>query len=123
MVHLPYRKDLRQLARQLRAETTPVEAALWSRLRRKQVLGLRFHRQKPILDFIVDFYCPKAGLVIEIDGRHHGEDEQAERDGQRAEILRQLDLVVVRFSNEQITEDLDGVVDEIRRVVVERMRR
>ena len=73
------------------------------------------------MDFVVDFYAPKARLVIEIDGGHHGEEEQAERDRVRDEVLAQVGLSVVRFSNRQIEENLEAVVEEIRRLVAERI--
>ena len=63
----PYKKKSKQASRDLRNNMTDAEQLLWLRLRRKQILGLQFYRQKPILNFIVDFYCPKANLVIECD--------------------------------------------------------
>ena len=67
----PYNKNLKQPSRDLRNNMTDAEQLLWQRLRRKQILGLQFYRQKPILNFIVDFYCPAASLVIECDGGQH----------------------------------------------------
>ncbi len=64
----PYNKNLKQASRDLRNNMTDAEKLLWSRLRNKQILGLQFYRQKPILNYIVDFYCPAANLVIECDG-------------------------------------------------------
>ena len=64
----PYNKTLKQASRVLRKNMTDAESLLWSRLRRKQILGVQFYRQKPLLNFIVDIYCPIAKLVIECDG-------------------------------------------------------
>ena len=67
----PYNKSLKLPSRNLRSNMTDAEQWLWQRLRRKQILGLQFYRQKPILNFIVDFYCSAAKLVIECDGGQH----------------------------------------------------
>lgn len=67
----PYNKNLKQASRNLRSNMTDAEQRLWQRIRRKQILELQFYRQKPILNFIVDFYCPAANLVIECDGGQH----------------------------------------------------
>ena len=64
----PYNKNLTQASRDLRKNMTEAEQLLWSRLRNKQILGLQFYRQKLLLNYIVDFYCPSANLVIECDG-------------------------------------------------------
>ena len=68
---LPYNKKLKARSRELRSSMTDAEIALWVKLRRKQLHGLQFYRQKPLGKFIVDFYCPAAQLVIEIDGGQH----------------------------------------------------
>lgn len=115
----PYRKDLKLLARELRKNMTEPERKLWRRLRRKQVLGVVFYRQRPILDFVVDFYAPAAQLVIEIDGGQHWEEDHQERDGRRDESLEQLGLQVLRFSNLDVNQRLDGVMERIYQVVRE----
>jgi very-short-patch-repair endonuclease len=69
----PYRKDLKPLARTLRSRMTDAEQRLWHRIRRKQIRGVQFYRQKPLLAYIVDFYCPAAKLVLELDGSQHAE--------------------------------------------------
>ena len=71
----PFRQALKKPARQLRSDLTDTEQALWKRVRRKQIQDVQFYRQKPLLNFIVDFYCAKAGLVIELDGGQHFEPE------------------------------------------------
>lgn len=109
----PYNKNLKQASRDLRNNLTDAEKLLWSRLRNKQILGLQFYRQKPILNYIVDFYCPAANLVIECDGGQHFTIEGLESDRTRDEALAQLGLKVLRFDNGQIMTKLDDVVEVI----------
>ena len=94
---------------------TDAEVVLWSKLRRKQLCGARFYRQKPIGDFIVDFYCPEARLVIEVDGGQHYEKEGVLRDAVRDDYLKNLDLCVLRFSNTDVLRRINGVVALILR--------
>ena len=113
----PYNKNLKQPSRDLRNNMTDAEQLLWQRLRRKQILGLQFYRQKPILNFIVDFYCPAANLVIECDGGQHYTAEGLEADRARDLALAQLGLNMLRFDNRQILTEIDGVVEKIYCVV------
>lgn len=113
----PYNKSLKLPSRNLRSNMTDAEQWLWQRLRRKQILGLQFYRQKPILNFIVDFYCPAANLVIECDGGQHYTAEGLEADRARDQALAQLGLNVLRFDNRQILTEIDGVVEKIYCVV------
>jgi very-short-patch-repair endonuclease len=99
---------------------TDAEQRLWSRLRRKQILGLQFYRQKPIGNYIVDFYAPTAQLVIELDGSQHFDLAQARRDKQRTEFLEQQDLMVLRFDDRQVLTQTESVVEEIFRFVSEK---
>jgi very-short-patch-repair endonuclease len=100
-------------ARELRKNMTEAETILWSALRRKNLDGHRFRRQHPIDRFIADFYCHKARLVIEVDGEIHNEDEQKEYDEGRNAELERYGLKVIRFTNEQVKNDLEKVVLEI----------
>ena len=109
----PYNKNLKQTSRDLRNNMTEAEKLLWSKLRNKQILGVQFYRQKPILNFIVDFYCPSANLVIECDGSQHYTNEGLEADRVRDEALAQLRLRVLRFNNGQVLREIDGVVQVI----------
>ena len=109
----PYNKNLKQPSRDLRNNMTDAEQLLWQRLRRKQILGLQFYRQKPILNFIVDFYCPAANLVIECDGGQHYTADGLEADRARDQALAQLGLTVLRFDNKQVLTEIDGVVEQI----------
>lgn len=97
-----YNKNLKQASRDLRNNMTEAEKLLWSRLRNKQILGVQFYRQKPILNYIVDFYCPAANVVVECDGSQHYTIEGLEADHIRDEALGQLGLTVLRFDNGQV---------------------
>ncbi|APX62216.1 endonuclease domain-containing protein [Acinetobacter schindleri] len=108
-----YNKNLKQASRDLRNNLTDAEKLLWSKLRGKQILGLQFYRQKPILNYIVDFYCPAANLIIECDGSQHFTDEGLEADRIRDEVLAQLGLKVLRFDNRQVIGRIDDVVEVV----------
>jgi very-short-patch-repair endonuclease len=100
------------LARKLRNSATKAEAILWGSLRRKQT-GFKFRRQTPLGPYIVDFYCPKLRLVIEVDGAIHTLDNIQERDKLRQKFLEDNNLIVIRFWNHQIFEDIDSVMERI----------
>lgn len=104
-------KFLKPLAQQMRHDPTPAEKTLWQQLRRKQMGGYRFRRQHGIERFIVDFYCPEANLVVEIDGEIH--QYTAAEDAIRQEFLEYNGLHILRFSNETVMEDIDSVLHEI----------
>ncbi len=108
-----YRHNLKTPSRQLRGAMTDAEQLLWSRLRRKQLYEVQFYRQKPIGPFIVDFFAPGAGLVIEVDGSHHYETEHLEKDRQRDQCLADEGLLVLRFNNREVLLETDGVVERI----------
>ena len=110
---LPYNKTLKNYARELRKNITNTENLLWSKLRRKQLHGYQFYRQKIISNFIVDFYCPKAKLVIELDGGQHYTKNGKEGDRIRDDYLVNLGLKVLRFSDREVFENLNGVLEKI----------
>lgn len=101
---------IRTRARELRRPQTPAERVLWARLRNRQI-GPKFRRQHPIGRFIVDFYCAEAGLAIEIDGDSHV--EQAEYDAERTAWLAEQGCRVIRFTNRQIHQQIDAVLEAI----------
>ena len=113
----PYNKNLKQASRDLRNNMTDAEKLLWSRIRCKQILGLQFYRQKPLLNYIVDFYCPSANLVIECDGGQHYIGEGLDADRVRDEALGELGLIVLRFDNGQVLNEIDAVVEMIFDVI------
>jgi len=103
-------------ARALRRDMTPQEAKLWHRLRGKQFYGLKFRRQHPRHQFILDFYCHEKKLVIELDGHSHAELEQQRYDQARTDWLVEDGLRVIRFANREVDHNLEGVLAEIARV-------
>jgi len=113
VVMRPYNKNLKLPSRDLRNNMTDAEQMLWQRLRRKQILGLQFYRQKPILNFIVDFYCPAANLIIECDGGQHYTVEGLDADRVRDEVLAELGLIVLRFDNRQVLTEIEAVLEQI----------
>lgn len=92
----------------MRHEPTPAEKQLWQRLRNRKVTNAKFRRQHAIYRFIVDFYCYEARLVIEVDGSIH--DYTQEDDALRQEFLKSLGLRVIRFSNADVLQQMDGVL-------------
>ena len=110
---IPYNKNLKQLARQLRRNMTEAERHLWAKIRMKQLNGYQFYRQKPVGDYIIDFFCPRAKLVIEIDGSHHFVGETIEYDRIRDDYLSGLGLRVLRFSNSEVMRNIEAVVNRI----------
>lgn len=114
---LPYNIELKQHARQLRTNMTDAERLLWAKVRMKQMKGYQFYRQKPVGEYIVDFYCPKAKLVIEVDGGQHLYDEEIKNDRTRDEYMRNLGLKVLRFSNTNVMNNIEGVVESIEREI------
>lgn len=96
---------------------TDAELKLWSKIRKKQICGVQFYRQKPLLDYIVDFYAPSAELVIEVDGSQHFEPEHKQRDVLRDQRLGELGIRVLRFDNAQVLLELDAVVETIHDIV------
>ncbi|MGY4631758.1 DUF559 domain-containing protein [Thermostichus sp. OS-CIW-29] len=106
-------RELIARARQLRREATTAESLLWELLRDRRLLGRKFRRQHPIGQFIADFFCDDARLIIEIDGAVHREPTQQERDRLREEILREHGFAILRFTNEQIFDRTEQVLQEI----------
>ncbi len=110
---LPYNKRLKAVARELRKNMTDAERFLWGKVRRKQLKGYQFYRQKNIGDFIVDFYCPSANLVIEIDGGQHFTKDGRLKDKARDQYLEGLGLKVLRFSGRDVFKKTEGVLERI----------
>lgn len=102
---------------------TDAEQRLWSRLRRKQLHGVQFYRQKPVGGYVVDFYAPAVGLVVELDGSQHFQATAMVADEHRSEVLRRMGLEVLRFDNRQVLLETDAVVEKIWRFIDARIRR
>jgi very-short-patch-repair endonuclease len=116
---IPYSQNLKQLARNHRNDSTLGEVLLWKELNNKQMYGFDFHRQKPLLNYIVDFYCYELGLIIEIDGRYHDHEEQYKLDTVRETELAAYDLTILRFTEMEVRKDMTNVLRAIEKHVVE----
>lgn len=120
---LPYHRQLKHSARALRGHLTDAELKLWLRLRlrlrRKQIYGWQFYRQKPLGSYIVDFYCPAARLVVEVGGwGQHLLPADKAADQRRDAYLKGLGLRVLRFDNRQVRLETDAVVEVIAGVSI-----
>ncbi|MEP4535537.1 MAG: DUF559 domain-containing protein [Cyclobacteriaceae bacterium] len=110
---IPYDPRLVPLARKLRNDMTLGEILLWNEIKNKQ-LGVRFSRQIPIDQYIVDFYCKDLMLAIEVDGSTHYHDDQPEKDQRRQERLESLGVCFLRFDDLDVKSDINWVVNEIQ---------
>ena len=108
---LPHTPQALINAKQLRQQQTQAEQQLWSKLRHRQLAGLKFRRQVPIGAYIVDFYCHEQGLVVELDGSQHI--EQAAYDEVRSQFLQAQGLTVLRFWNNVVLTDVDSVLQQV----------
>jgi very-short-patch-repair endonuclease len=113
---LPYNPNLKNLARQLRNNSTLAEVLLWQNVKGKS-LGYEFHRQVPINEFIVDFYCHELSLAIEIDGSTH--DYNYESDDDRQKVLENLGISIVRFSDYDVKRNLNDVLRALGTIILE----
>ena len=107
-------KLLREFAKKNKQYPTEAEKMLWEYIRSEQ-LWFKFNRRHIVGDYIVDFICLEKGLVIEVDGGYHSEYEQIQRDECRTEHLEDMGLKVIRFSNEEVLNNIEGVLDNIRK--------
>lgn len=110
MYFLPYNRNLKEFSRQLRNKGTLSEVILWQKLRAGQVKGYKFNRQKPLSRYIVDFYCKKLNLVIEVDGISHFKGDAPIRDRERQDILETMGLQFLRFDDEDVKENISFVM-------------
>ena len=106
-------------AKQLRARLTSSEKLLWNRVKNKQICYVRFRRQHPIETFIVDFYCHTVKMVIEIDGEIHL--QQKEYDIQRDKEIAKYDIVILRFKNQEVENEIELVINTITNSVKQRL--
>lgn len=119
---IPYNPILKELARNLRNNSTKSETILWQYLKGKQILGFDFHRQRPIDQFIVDFYCSELFLAIELDGYSHEYFDIAQKDQRKENRLKELGIHLIRFWDEEIFNDLDNVLRVIE-ITVQNQKR
>jgi len=105
-----YQKRLRQ---RLRNSATAAERVLWSRLKHSQLLGFKFRRQQGIAQYVVDFYCPACKLAVEIDGATHSTAREIQRDRIRQRYIESFGVHFLRFTNEDVYENLEWVIKVI----------
>mgnify|MGYP001680581771 FL=1 len=118
---IPYNTTLVEYARENRKNQTKAEWLLWHLvLKNKQLLGYKFRRQKVVHSFILDFYCSKLLLGIELDGGYHKETQ--EYDEERSEVIAQYGIKIVRFCNEEIEKNLEWVILALEEIIQERVR-
>ena len=115
---LPYNPALRELARKLRNESTQSEILLWQRIKKK-ALAVEFHRQVPIDNYIVDFYCHEIMLAIEIDGSSHDDIEVRKNDIYRQDKLEGLGVKFIRFDDIIVKRNISVVIEELLKKISE----
>ena len=115
MNYLPYNKKLVARAKELRKNMTVAEQKLWNNY--LKTFPDRVYRQRPIENFIIDFYCPKLKLVIEIDGDSHYNENAQDYDKERTQILQSYGLKVIRFQNDEVLDNFAGVVNFIEGMI------
>ena len=118
---IPYRSDLVEKARKLRYNATTGEKRLWKYISRKQIHGYDFDRQTPIDAYIVDFFCKRLRLAIELDGQYH--DFKVEYDERRQNRIQRFGVKVIRFEEKAVLEDIDPILEEISYWVQKRAKR
>ncbi|MCX6269553.1 MAG: endonuclease domain-containing protein [Bacteroidetes bacterium] len=111
-----------KMARENRKNLTPAERKLWEFLRKKKIIGMKFRRQHPVSRFIADFYCHQAKLIVEVDGGYHNDPEQVKYDKGRQNELENIGLMTIRFRNDEIEMDIQGVIERIKSVLQGRLR-
>ncbi len=108
--NLGYNKKLKELARQLRKNSTKAEIRLWSELLRgRKMLGYQFLRQRPVLNYIADFMCKELLLIIEVDGITHHSEKQWYKDKERQKELENFGFTILRFADDKVMDDLENV--------------
>ena len=115
---IPYHPKLKEFARRLRNKSIKSEIRLWKYLKGTQRLGFDFHRQRPIDNYIADFYCCELKLVIELDGITHTFEGAKERDKTRTQRLNDLGITVIRFEDKFVFKNIDWVLEEIDEMII-----
>ena len=116
---IPYNPKLKELARQLRNDSTKTEIFLWLKLKGKQMYGYDFHRQKPIDNYILDFFCYNLMLGIEVDGYSHEILEVHNKDIVKEKRMNELGITILRFSDFEVLRDMENVIRAIEFYILE----
>jgi very-short-patch-repair endonuclease len=122
MPHAVVSPRQRSRAKQLRQTMTRAETLLWRYLKANRIDGLSFRRQVPIRNYIVDFICMSAKTIVELDGESHDFEERQKADQSRDAFFVSEGFQVLRFTNEQVMSNLEGVVETIRQAAIDRLR-
>ena len=116
---IPYNPKLKEYARQLRNNSTKTEILLWQKLKRKQICGYDFHRQKPIDNYILDFFCHELMLGIEIDGYSHQFLEVFNKDTKKTKRMNEFGITIIRFSDYQVLKEMENVLRSIEQYITD----
>ena len=119
MYFVPYNKDLKNVSRMLRNNSTLAEVLLWNKLKSAQMYDYTFNRQKPLDNYIVDFYCKPLNLVIEIDGNSHQMPDAYIKDEKRQQILEQYGLNFLRFDDIDVKHEMEHVLRIIENFIID----
>src|SRR5687768_16711267 len=111
--YLPYNKDLKTFSRKLRNNSTHGEILLWKQLRAGNMMNYTFNRQKPLKRYIVDYYCKPMSLVIVVDRGYHEEEVQKIKDKDRQQVLEDMGLNFLRFTDKEVRKNIDNVLKVI----------
>ena len=109
LIRRPYKQNLRAYSKKNRKNPTTAEKLFREKILKQDKTGYRFLRQKPLDNFIMDFYCPKLKLCIEIDGWYHQDEDQKDHDEVRENILNTYDIKVIRYTNEEVFANLNNI--------------
>ena len=115
----PYNPAFKERARELRNNSTLSEVLLWNELKNGKMKGKDFHRQKPIMDYIVDFFCPELGMAIEIDGGSHDNENACRNDRERQKKIEELEIQFLRFNDVDVKRNMAGVLKVIEQWIGE----
>ncbi len=105
------------IAREFRNNPTRAENILWNAIKRNQILGYRFRRQYVVTGFILDFYCPKLRLAIEVDGEIHSLNSNQIKDLERENIIKQYNIYIIRFTNKEIEENIITALTNLKKYI------
>ena len=122
MTRIYNKENTKKTRRRLRGEMPRAEVLLWSKLRNKQLMDLKFRRQFSVGPYLIDFYCPQVKLAIEIDGDSHFGGGAEERDKKRQSFIESYGIEFIRCTNGDVYDNINGVLEEIVRVAQERLK-
>ena len=115
--YLHNKKSLKPIRKSLRNYSTSAEAVLWTKIKNKQIEGLKFRRQHSIANYVVDFYCPQLNLAIELDGEFHASYQDIIRDKKRDSSLSDFGIKILRFENKIVFENPEEIINQIKNIL------